>query len=462
MMQSLKFKWSVTLVLTSLVGILLVGLLATRIQTSEFQRLRDEERTSGFLSALSEYYAQYGNWDDFGDNFNLIIRRQVDQWEQKPQRLPFAISDVAGNIIVDGDKYQTGERVPPHELDRGKAIVVEEQTVGILLVGGIPEFNGPELDFLERTNRALIIGAIGAIAVALILGFFLSRQFLHPLAELTDAIDNVKQGKFDQRVPVRTRDELGELARTFNQMGEELQRVNKLRRQMTADIAHDLRTPLTVISGYLEGLRDGSLRPTPERFETLYQESQLLKRLIDDLRVLSLADAGELALMVSPVPPRELLAQVHASFSPIADRADVSLLIVAEDDLPLIDIDRDRMAQVLGNLVSNSLRFTPAGGSVTLTAQIKDADHFRFMVSDTGTGIPPEHIENIFARFYRASESRHQNQSESGLGLAIAKSIVTAHHGRIKAESIVGHGTTITVDLPIRQSADAKKSLSTD
>ena len=319
--------------------------------------------------------------------------------------------------------------------------------VGTLIITSPQKLDPAEVEFLERTNTALLIAAGGAVVLAVIIGGLLSQQFLRPLAELTDAIGSIKQGKFDQRVPVRTNDELGELAQAFNQMGEELQRVNQLRRQMTADIAHDLRTPLTVISGYLEGLRDGSLKPTQSRFDTLYQESQLLKRLIEDLRTLSLADAGELNLTLQPVEPIDLLQQVQTSFTPLADSQDVKLQVDTDEQLSIIRLDRDRMAQVLGNLVSNSLRFTPAGGQITLSAQQMNQT-LELIVRDTGSGISPEHLQNIFARFYRVSESREQNESESGLGLAIAKSIVTAHGGHISAESTVGQGTIMRINIP--------------
>jgi len=207
---------------------------------------------------------------------------------------------------------------------------------------------------------------------------------------------------------------------------------------------------LTVISGYLEGLRDGSLQPTQARFDTLFQEAQLLKRLIEDLRTLSLADAGELKLVYQTIAPRELLEQVIASFTPLADSQSVTLKMEISDDLPSMDVDRDRMVQVLGNLVSNSLRFTPQGGKISLSADLSD-DDIILTVDDTGSGIAPEYLDNIFARFYRASESRYQSDNESGLGLAIAKSIVTAHGGQISAKSRLGRGTTISIWLPTKR-----------
>ncbi len=256
----------------------------------------------------------------------------------------------------------------------------------------------------------------------------------------------MKGGELSQQVQVRTHDELGELAQTFNQMSEEIHRANQLRRQMTADIAHDLRTPLSVITGYLEGLRDGTLKPTPARFDVMYDETQLLKRLIDDLRTLSLADAGELKLFYQAVQPHELLEGIKQSFAPMAEEHQVKLQVEADDNLPVLQIDRERMAQVLANLVSNALRYTPADGTISLIAR-RQTDGVELIVKDTGSGMEADKLPYIFERFYRVEQSRHQSEGESGLGLAIAKSIVEAHHGAIKAESRVGTGTSIIISL---------------
>jgi signal transduction histidine kinase len=234
-------------------------------------------------------------------------------------------------------------------------------------------------------------------------------------------------------------------------MSAQIHRANQLRKQMTADVAHDLRTPLMVITGYLEALCDGTLQATPARFEAMHHESKLLQRLVEDLRTLSLADAGELKLIDQSVKPYELLQHVRQSFEPIAQHQGVILRVDADEPLPDLRVDNERMAQVLGNLVSNALRYTPEGGSVILSAH-SQPDSIQLAVQDTGTGIPAEKLPNIFERFYRTEESRHQRSDESGLGLAIAKSIVEAHGGTISASSQPGKGTTVTITLrPILQ-----------
>jgi signal transduction histidine kinase len=256
----------------------------------------------------------------------------------------------------------------------------------------------------------------------------------------------IAQGELGHQVPVRRKDELGELAASFNQMSADLERSTELRRQMTADIAHELRTPLSLILGYTEALSDGKLEGTPETFDIVHDEAQHLNRLVDDLRTLSLADAGELSLNRRPVCPQTLLQRVATAYAAQARAKDVSLCVEAESDVADVDVDPDRMAQVLGNLVSNAMRHTPAGGGIALSAEeLRDA--VALTVSDSGVGIAPEHLPHIFDRFYRGDESRYQENGESGLGLAIAKSIVEAHGGKISVASAPGSGTTVTVQL---------------
>jgi signal transduction histidine kinase len=445
MIRSLTFKWIITLLVTSLVGVVLVGFFAYRTTATEYDRLRVEQSQTAFVDTATTYYETNQTWDGLEAEF-----RQEGEPHSYDDYMPpqlFALADAEGCIAVGHGPFHVGDPATAQELEDGTPIIVNGERVGTaLLAQPPPELDPRERQYLQGTNRALLIGAIGAGATALLIGILLSRNFLRPLTELTQAITAMKHGDLSQQVLVRTQDELGELARTFNQMSAEIHRANQLRKQMTADIAHDLRTPLMVISGYLEAMRDGTLPPTQERFEAMNQEALLLKRLVEDLRTLSLADAGELKLVYQAVQPRELLEQVKQSFEPIADEQHIALRVEAGDELPSLNVDRERMVQVLANLVSNAMRYTPSEGSITLRAQ-KQQDHVQIIVTDTGAGIPADKLQNIFERFYRVDTSRHENQGESGLGLAIAKSIVEAHQGTIAAESRVNVGTSMIITL---------------
>ncbi|MCI0649245.1 MAG: ATP-binding protein, partial [Chloroflexi bacterium] len=246
--------------------------------------------------------------------------------------------------------------------------------------------------------------------------------------------------------PVRSDDELGELATSFNQMSADLAQARDLRRQMTADIAHDLRTPLSIILGHAEALRDGVLPATAESFEVIHDEARRLNRLVDDLRTLSLSEAGELPLTRRPTPPAELLERAVAAHAPQARQKEIALQVEAAAGLPAVDVDPDRMAQVLDNLVGNALRYTPAGGRISLGAR-PDPAGVVLMVEDSGPGVPAGELPFIFERFYRGDKSRQRAAGGSGLGLAIARAIVEAHGGRIAAESAPGEGLAVAIEL---------------
>jgi signal transduction histidine kinase len=244
---------------------------------------------------------------------------------------------------------------------------------------------------------------------------------------------------------VRSRDEVGRLSEAFNAMSGRLAEAHALRRQMTADVAHDLRTPLAILTGYLEALRDGVLAPSPERFATMHDEAVHLGRLVEDLHTLALADAGEIRLRREPVAVAPLLARTMAAFAPEAMARGVTLTSDAPAGLPPLMADPDRLAQVLGNLMRNALRHTPAGGRVTLVAR-PHPDGLAVIVADTGEGIPPDVLPRVFERTVRADAAR--GDGGSGLGLAIVRSLVEAHGGTASVASPPGDGTTVTLLLP--------------
>jgi signal transduction histidine kinase len=396
---------------------------------------------------VTTYYQTNHTWVGLGSWLRDQMSAAFPNYEGNLPLQLFALVDENNRVVLSSGPFRLGQNILISDLQDVTPIIVDGRQVGTVLVAVPPPGLDPrQQDYLSRTTSALLIGAVGSSAVALFIGIILSRQFLRPLSDLTKAITAMKYGDLNQRVQVRTHDELGQLAETFNQMSAEIHRANQLRRQMTADIAHDLRTPLMVISGYLEALHDGTLPPTPERFEAMNNEAILLKRLVDDLRTLSLADSGELKLALQSVQPRDLLEQVRQSFEPIAHERHIALRLEADLDLPDVRMDRERMVQVLGNLVTNALRYTPVAGVITLGAH-QGMSGVRLIVSDTGSGIEQDKLPYIFERFYRTEAARSQNEGESGLGLAIAKSIVEAHGGQIAAESRVGKGTSILITL---------------
>ncbi|HOU11591.1 MAG TPA: HAMP domain-containing sensor histidine kinase [Anaerolineae bacterium] len=439
--HSLTLKLTVIVVCISLLSVVLVAVFTRYATVSAFDRMLVEQSRADFIAIVTAYYEQNHTWL----GVNEVLR------EQMPAPAAFVgltLVDQNGHIVIADPHSKVGQPVSPAQMEKGTAIELNGERIGTLLENAPPPVRKPEDEiYLVRTNRALMISAIGAGALALFLGILGSRTLTRPLRELTAATTAMARGELEQRVPVRTKDELGQLAASFNQMSADLARANTLRRQMTADIAHDLRTPLTVIKGYTEALRDGDLAPKRATFETMYQEAQHLSHLIDDLRLLSLADAGELKLNRRPTSSRELLSQAVAAYLPQAQEAGVALTMELAEDLPDTNVDPERMARVLGNLVINALRYTPAGGRITLSAH-PHKNGVLLRIHDTGSGIAPEDLPNIFERFYRGETSRYADHGESGLGLAIVKSLVEAHGGVITVTSAVGQGATFEVVLP--------------
>jgi len=452
MARSLAFKLTLAFLLVSLIGVALVAFFVRQATIKEFERYLLDQRQADFVDAVTVHFEENNSWVGVGETLRQegLLPAPQGQAPAPGQPLPIqpiVLADGRGNVVIPGGPFRAGDRVPRGEIERGVMIEVDGRLVGTVVDTIDPSRNPAEVKYLERTNSALLNAALIATGVAIILGFVLARTLTRPLRELTAAIRHVSTGSLEQKVLVRTQDELGELASAFNQMSAELNRSNELRRQMTADIAHDLRTPLAVIKGYAEALRDGDLPPTADTFQTMYQEAEHLSHLIDDLRTLSLADAGELALNCQLISPQELLERAAAAHRPQAQNQGITLQVTAAAGLPAVSVDAERMAQVLGNLVSNALRYTPAGGQITLAAR-RPADEVQLVVQDTGAGIPPADLPHIFERFYRGDGARQADEGESGLGLAIAKSLVEAHGGAIAVASTQGVGSEFVVSLP--------------
>lgn len=329
-----------------------------------------------------------------------------------------------------------------------------QQMMGRGPFGGWQEMMGtPEQGFLDAVNASLWTATLLAVGAAVLLSLFLSRQITAPMRRLTQAAKQIATGNLAQRVHETSKDEIGELASAFNAMAEALHRNEQARQQLLAGIAHELRSPLAVIQGNLEAMVDGVVEVTPERLASLHQESLLLARLITDLRDLSLAEAGQLELRRTPTDPQPLLEEVVANFASQAQAKGLQLHLELPQNLPQIMADPDRARQVLRNLLANALRYTPAGGSITLTARHNGGGQVTFTVADTGSGIAPEDLPHIFNHFYRADPSRQRASGGSGVGLAVVKQLVEAHGGRVWAQSEPGKGSVFSFTLPVAVSA---------
>ena len=305
-----------------------------------------------------------------------------------------------------------------------------------------------ETRFLGSVSQTFWIAAITAVLLAGFLSFGLSRRILKPIEALTAAARQMEQGDLAQRVVVKSKDEIGTLSHAFNNMAASLSTQEQLRRNMVSDVAHELRTPLSNIRGYLEAVQDGMLTPNEALINSLHEESLLLNRLIDDLQELSLAEAGQLRLSKQPLRMEEVIVQAVTSLQPQAKEHDVALEMDIANNLPAISADRERIGQVLRNLIRNGIEHTAAGGFVRVTA-VSTPTRLTIQIQDNGEGIPAEHLPHIFGRFYRVDESRSRHTGGTGLGLAISKALIEMHEGTIHVQSKVGQGTDFTISLPI-------------
>jgi signal transduction histidine kinase len=460
MRNSLLWKFTLAFMV---VAIATAGLVAVFIRITSADRLTNlivDQQRSNLQTSLTEYYKTYGSWDDIGSSWPYLRSHdfptpvngqniQPPDRGNRDRRSLFGLADMQGVVLIENDQhYPRGSVVPVDVLKKGSAVSVDGKQVGTILpVNFNPGFNPEENLFLQRTTEALIYAVIGAMIFALLIGVFLARTLIHPLQQLTAAAHNIAHGQLEQQVKIGSRDEIGQLGEAFNRMSQEVARVNHLRKQMTADIAHDLRTPLTVIAGYIESMRDGVLQPTPARLTLIYEEIEGLQDLVGDLKMLSQVDAGELPLHPQRIEVVGMLEHAAATYGHRAEQQGVNLVVDAADALPAVLIDEGRMMQVYGNLLSNALRYTPAGGKITLSAHAENG-RVILAVEDNGEGIEEDELPFIFDRFHRADKSRHSDFGETGLGLAIVKAVVEAHHGKVRAESKLGEGTKILIDLP--------------
>lgn len=337
------------------------------------------------------------------------------------------------------------------------AYLAHQQAMGGMMGPGMGRMMGfigeAERGFLDSLTRWLTVSGLVAGGLAFILGLALARQISSPLRLLAAAARRIATGDMTARVKVQSKDEVGQLSVDFNDMADALSRNQQLRRQMTADIAHELGTPLSVIQGNLEAMLDGVIPLTPQQVASLHDQSLLLSRLISDLRQLSLAEAGQLKLNRSPTDLASLVQHTIEAMQPSAQTAGVSLTVSLQPELPKTGADPDRIAQVVHNLLSNAIRYSSEGGRILVNVEMKGRDLLQVSVSDTGSGILPEDLPRIFDRFYRADHSRTKSTGGAGLGLAIAREIVNAHGGRIWAESQPARGSTFFFTLPVSPSS---------
>ena len=447
MRHSLQFRLLVafTLVIVVTIGAIFFFIYqTTRSEISQFEERAENIQAGRIEMELSRYYSQQGSWEG--------IQPFVEQWGNLYGGR-IILTDEQGVVVADSEGDLLGKQYHPDSPGRAILPPWQEGAIGILYIS--PELS-PGAGFTSlrilymAIGRFFLWGGLMAVAIAVAITFFLSRRILAPVKALTSAAKRLGRGDFSQRVQVKDRSELGELGRAFNAMTSDLERTEKLRRNMVADVAHELRTPLSNVRGYLEAIRDGVITPDANTIRSLSEEAMLLSRLVDDLQDLALAEAGELKLVCQIEDVSELVNQTVATVQAQAMAKGLSVSIDLSDRLPPVNIDYHRISQVLRNLLENAVAHTAKGGAITVAAKQQD-NWVEVSVTDTGEGIPADDLPNIFERFYRVDKSRTRATGGSGLGLTIAKRLVEAHGGKIKVQSELGKGSCFSFTIPVSE-----------
>jgi len=467
---SLRWKLGGALLLVVLGSVGIMAYLTNRNTSEQFQQYVQSGNSvyvERLIDNLEQYYLQQHNWNGVQQILNASLRGNSSR---------LALADSSGKVIADTAGQTSGKHEVSLENSSGTPITVSGQQVGVLYVAlpgsgggkGNPAGRGnsaadtspvpvqnSEAYFLDRINSYLWIAGIIAAAAALLLGLFLTRQITRPLRELNNGARHIAQGNLGYRVKVRSRDEMGQLADSFNEMAVRLDNNEQSRRRMVSDIAHELRTPLTIIRGTVDGIEDGVFQADKPRLDSIKEQTDLLTHLVNDLRDLSLAESGQLKLERQPADLAALAQRKIDQFQLKAKEKNLRLALEAPSGLPEVKMDSKRIEQVLGNLLSNAIRHTPEGGQISVKLKLEEGvlknvqSRLVVSVTDTGEGIPPEHLPHVFERFYRVETSRSRSEGGAGLGLAIVKQMVQAHGGEVRVESQPGKGSTFYISLPV-------------
>ncbi len=447
-MNRLWVRLSLAFVLVTAIGVAVFALLVNWSATSAFRNYvarQDVFLSSGEMDTLAAYYAEHGSWEGVE---GVVTQPGGNGRGGGRNRPTLLIADAAQQIVFDESGARLNTPLAADERERATAVTTGGAVVGYVVFnaqGGAVAFTPAQQAFLTQLQLALGLAAVIAGLIGIALGIVISRSLAAPLAHTAAAAQAFAGRDWSQRAPVTGADEVAGVARAFNTMADSLQAAELTRRSLMADIAHELRTPLSVMQGNLRAILDGVYPLEAAEIANLYDETRLLSRLVDDLRELALADAGRLSLHRRPVDLGTVITQAAAQFAPAAEAQNVRLIV--EPGAVTVQGDPDRIAQVLRNLIANALRHTPAEGVVTVALEATAA-WVRVTIADTGEGIATEDLGRVFERFYRADRSRSRSSGGSGLGLAITKAWVEAMGGRVGVESELGRGSRFWFELP--------------
>lgn len=457
MLRSLYVRLLLAFTLVVGVGIAIAAIVASVTAGHElntFVRTTDSAYVDDLARKLEDFYRSTGSWSEVGSVFAAL----------PPVAGRLQLQDAGGTVIAQSSPASGAGRANAGQGRRGQGpgdasgastrtvpLFVDGQQVGTLLAtGGLGASVAASATdrFNERVRLALVIGGIAALVAALALAMLFALSITRPLRRLRDVTRRVANGDYSQRASVGGPSETADLGASFNQMAEALESGQQQRRQLLADIVHELRTPLSVIQGTAQGFIDGVIPADERHAAVIRDESALLGKIVADLRDLSLAETGELRLETKPVDLADLAERATGAIRQRAAEQKVKLELVLEEDLPPALVDPDRTLQILSNLLDNAVRHTPEGGQITLSVSQDGPTRLLAEVRDSGEGIATEHLPHIFDRFYRVDPSRSR-RGGTGLGLAIVRQLARAQGGDVTVESEPGRGSCFRVTFRV-------------
>lgn len=463
MKRSLRTQLSVSYVIMALLLVAAISVMINYLFQNQFKNYiisQQQQKNQSLVNMLENQYKTSNNSWQTG----AVQGIGVDALEQG---IIMKVKDASGNVIWDATVHNNGMCVQMLQdisanmqkynanfkggyVQSDYPIVVGSQVVGNMTAGyfGPYYYSDNDIYFLDNINTIMIAVAVFSLVIALVLAAYMARRISRPISKAVKAASEISKGNYDQRIEEKSgTHEIIKLTETINNLAGSLEHQQNLRKQMSADVAHELRTPLANLQSTMEAMIDGVWQPDTERLQSCHEEILRINRLVGDLEKLERLEAENSVLDYSEFNISELIGHTVQNFEPEFHKKNVGLSFTGED--ATLYADKDKISQVLVNLISNALKYTPEGGKVGV--QLKGSEKFiEVSITDSGKGIAEDDIAFIFERFYRADKSRNRLTGGLGLGLTISKAIVDAHNGKISVSSAVGKGTTFTVILPKR------------
>lgn len=426
-----------------------------------------ENRINQYEQLFRNYYLTNGSWEGVENLSKLAPIEGGKGWGRgggmgrggPPSFAPGPMEEILllspeGTVIADSISSRIGEKISPDQVKGIERPIYDEkgEWIGTLLLGLSSQSRYTDLEnsFLASVNEAVWISGGIALTVSVLFSILISVGLTRPIKKLTSATHGFSKGDWSTRVEITSKDEIGELATSFNRMADRLERLEKVRKNLIADVAHELRTPLFILRGNLESMLTQGRLPDEERLALLHDEIVRLSHIVQDLQNISLAEEGKLPLHKEEVNIFALIQKVIQIFSAQLEEKKISLRLDLAEELSSVFLDPKRIEQVFVNLIGNGIRYTPIAGTIEITGR-KNEGTMIISIRDTGPGIPEEYLQNIFDRFYRADKGRARTEGGTGLGLSIAKGYVEAHGGSIKAENHPEGGSIFTFKIPFEK-----------